>query len=93
MAALAEEKVLHRHLSCNSVLVFGFDMEDVSKVVVKESDYGMNCAGSTRYVYSFNNLTAPFCACSQTHLQACISIHHSLSARQLHCFLHASAAY
>ena len=42
MEALAAEGIVHRDLALRNVLLFGFDADDVEKVVVKVSDFGLS---------------------------------------------------
>ena len=42
MEALAAEGIVHRDLALRNVLLFGFDADDVDKVVVKVSDFGLS---------------------------------------------------
>jgi hypothetical protein len=45
MQALASEGLFHRDLAIRNLLVFGFDPEDVSKTLVKVSDFGLTVNG------------------------------------------------
>jgi serine/threonine protein kinase len=47
MQALADARLIHRDLAARNILVFRFDAADVTKTVVKVSDFGLTVNGST----------------------------------------------
>ena len=49
MISLANEKIVHRDLAARNVLVFAFDQRDVSKTVVKMTDFGLSREGTGYY--------------------------------------------
>lgn len=53
MAALVAERLFHRDLAIRNILVFGFNIGDVSKTLVKVSDFGLAvnaCTATHMYV-------------------------------------------
>lgn len=60
MQGLADARLIHRDLATRNILVFAFDAADVTKTVVKVSDFGLTVNGCTAtYMYVQNDNAKP----------------------------------
>ena len=60
MAAIHAAGIIHRDLAARNVMVFGIDIDDVSKTLVKVSDYGISVqGGGAGYLRTSGNTVVP----------------------------------
>ena len=60
MAAIHSAGIIHRDLAARNVMIFTLDPSDVSRTLVKVSDYGLSLdSGAGGYIRTSGNTVAP----------------------------------